>query len=32
MAESAMTITRLLERNPRVLRLDDAVQIYRSAF
>ncbi len=32
LATSAMTITRLLDRNPRVLRYEDAVEIYRSAF
>ena len=32
MAEQAMTITRLLERNPRPLTLPDAIDIYRSAF
>ncbi len=32
LAESAMTITRLLERNVRVVTLADAIEIYRSAF
>ena len=32
MAESALTITRLLERNPRPLRLEDAAEIYRRTY
>ncbi|WP_428937972.1 iron-containing alcohol dehydrogenase [Fontivita pretiosa] len=32
MARAAMTVTRLLERNVRPLTLDDAIEIYRSAF
>lgn len=32
MAKSAMTVTRLLERNVRELQLSDAVDIYRRAF
>ena len=31
-AQSAMTVTRLLERNVREVKLEDAVNIYRSAF
>jgi alcohol dehydrogenase class IV len=32
LAERAMTVTRLLERNVREVTLQDAVEIYRSAF
>lgn len=32
MARSAMTVTRLLERNVRELKLEDAIKIYRRAF
>jgi alcohol dehydrogenase class IV len=32
MARSAMTVTRLLERNVREMRFEDAVEIYRRAF
>jgi alcohol dehydrogenase class IV len=32
MARAAMTVTRLLERNPRPVTEDDARQIYRSAY
>jgi len=32
MAKSAMTVTRLLERNVREVKIEDAIAIYRSAF